>query len=99
AIDQFLKHRLYSNKSVLLNATFEQPGDVVFKHACALGCEGIVSKRLGSRHRSGRCRDWLQVQEPSGAGGEAGGGRGLGKETNVTDEAPADLVDVFYADL
>jgi hypothetical protein len=23
----------------------------------------------------------------------------LGKETNVTDEAPADLVDVFYADL
>src|SRR5262249_28523708 len=24
-----------------------------FKHACALGCEGIVSKRLGSRYRSG----------------------------------------------
>ena len=32
---------------LVFNATFEEPGDVVFKHACALGCEGIVSKRLG----------------------------------------------------
>jgi bifunctional non-homologous end joining protein LigD len=24
-------------------------GDVVFRHACQLGLEGIVSKRLGSR--------------------------------------------------
>jgi ATP-dependent DNA ligase len=22
-------------------------GSTIFKHACALGCEGIVSKRLG----------------------------------------------------
>jgi len=28
---------------------------MVFKHACALGCEGIVSKRLGSRYRSVHC--------------------------------------------
>jgi hypothetical protein len=26
---------------------------VVFAHACALGYEGIVSKRLGSRYRPG----------------------------------------------
>src|SRR5712671_1903921 len=26
-------------------------GVTVFAHACALGCEGIVSKRLGSRYR------------------------------------------------
>jgi hypothetical protein len=26
----------------------------IFQHACQLGCEGIVSKRLGSRYRSGR---------------------------------------------
>jgi ATP-dependent DNA ligase len=25
----------------------------VFEHACKMGLEGIVSKRLGSRHRSG----------------------------------------------
>ena len=37
---------------IMLNATFEESGDMVFKHACALGCEGVVSKRLGSRYRS-----------------------------------------------
>jgi bifunctional non-homologous end joining protein LigD len=47
----------------VINATFEQP--VVFKHACALGCEGIVSKRLGSRYRSGRSRDWLKLKNPN----------------------------------
>jgi hypothetical protein len=50
---------------LVLNATFEQPGDVVFEHACALGCEGIVSKRLGSRYRSGRTRDWLKFKNPA----------------------------------
>jgi bifunctional non-homologous end joining protein LigD len=50
---------------LVLNATFVEPGDVVFKHACALGCEGIVSKRLGSRYRSGRTRDWLKVKNPA----------------------------------
>ena len=29
-------------------------GAVIYKHACALGCEGIVSKRLGSPYRAGR---------------------------------------------
>src|SRR5215813_14769674 len=31
-------------------------GDVVYRHACRLGCEGIVSKRLGSPYVSGRSR-------------------------------------------
>jgi ATP-dependent DNA ligase len=50
---------------LVLNATFDEPGDVVFKHACALGCEGIVSKRLGSRYHSGRSRDWLKFKNPT----------------------------------
>ena len=29
-------------------------GQTVFQHACKMGLEGIVSKRLGSRYRSGR---------------------------------------------
>jgi len=29
-----------------------------------LGCEGIVSKRLGSRYVSGRTRDWLKFKTP-----------------------------------
>jgi ATP-dependent DNA ligase len=32
--------------------------------ACALGCEGIVSKRLGSLYRSGRVNDWLKIKNP-----------------------------------
>ena len=31
---------------------------------CKLGLEGIVSKRLGSRYRSGRTSDWLKFKNP-----------------------------------
>ena len=40
-------------------------GVTVFQHACQLGCEGIVSKRLGSRYRSGRSPDWLKFKNPA----------------------------------
>jgi bifunctional non-homologous end joining protein LigD len=36
----------------------------VFKYACKLGCEGIVSKRLGSPYRSGRVDHWIKVKNP-----------------------------------
>jgi bifunctional non-homologous end joining protein LigD len=39
---------------IVLNEVFEGDGDVLFAHACKLGCESIVSKRLGSLYRSGR---------------------------------------------
>ena len=34
-------------------------------HAYALGCEGIVSKRLGSPYRSGRVDHWLKIKNPA----------------------------------
>ena len=37
----------------------------VFQHACKLFSEGIVSKRLGSRYRSGRSPDWLKFKNPA----------------------------------
>ena len=40
-------------------------GAVVFQHACEMGLEGIVSKRLGSRYRSGRSPDWLKFKNPA----------------------------------
>jgi ATP-dependent DNA ligase len=43
-----------------LNEHIAEPGDVVFRHACKMGLEGIVSKRLGSSYRSGRSHDWLR---------------------------------------
>jgi ATP-dependent DNA ligase len=33
-----------------------QDGELVFRHACKMGLEGIVSKQLGSIYRSGRWR-------------------------------------------
>ena len=41
-------------------------GKIVFKNSCKLGCEGIVSKRLGSHYRSGRVKHWLKVKNPMG---------------------------------
>jgi bifunctional non-homologous end joining protein LigD len=48
-----------------LNEHIAEPGDVVFRHACKLGLEGIVLKRLGSRYRSGRSNDWLKMKNPN----------------------------------
>jgi bifunctional non-homologous end joining protein LigD len=50
---------------IVLNEFFEGDGDILFEHACKLGCEGIVSKRLGSRYRSGRSKHWLKVKNPN----------------------------------
>ena len=35
------------------------------RHACKIGLEGIVSKRFGSRYRSGRSPDWLKFKNPA----------------------------------
>jgi bifunctional non-homologous end joining protein LigD len=40
-------------------------GETVFRHACKMGLEDIVSKRLGSRYRSGRSPDWLKFKNPA----------------------------------
>ena len=49
---------------IQFNQHLAHPGDVVFRHACKMGLEGIVSKRLGSIYRSGRCKDWLKFKNP-----------------------------------
>jgi bifunctional non-homologous end joining protein LigD len=49
---------------IVLNEHYDGDGDIVFEHACKLGCEGIVSKRLGSPYRSGRSPHWLKIKNP-----------------------------------
>jgi bifunctional non-homologous end joining protein LigD len=49
---------------VAFNQHFAGDGSAIFRHACALGCEGIVSKRLGSHYRSGRVDHWLKIKNP-----------------------------------
>jgi bifunctional non-homologous end joining protein LigD len=54
-----------SRPGVRLNEHLEHDcGLTVFQHACKMGLEGIVSKRLGSRYRSGRSPDWLKFKNP-----------------------------------
>jgi bifunctional non-homologous end joining protein LigD len=53
-----------SRLSIVLNEHYEEDGAIVFREACKLGCEGIVSKRLGSPYRSGRSAHWVKVKNP-----------------------------------
>ena len=42
-----------------------EDGEMVFRHACKIGLEGIVSKRKDSPYRSGRSQDWLKSKNPA----------------------------------
>ncbi len=53
-----------SHLNIVLNKHYEEDGAIVFREACRLGCEGIVSKRLGSPYRSGRSKDWIKIKNP-----------------------------------
>jgi bifunctional non-homologous end joining protein LigD len=53
-----------SRLSIVLNEHYEEDGAIVFREACRLGCEGIVSKRHGSPYRSGRSPRWVKVKNP-----------------------------------
>ena len=39
-------------------------GEVMFRHACSLGLEGIISKRRDAPYQSGRSKTWLKVKNP-----------------------------------
>jgi bifunctional non-homologous end joining protein LigD len=66
---------------VHLSDHVEAEGPIVFRHACALSVEGVVSKRKGSLYRSGRTPDWVKCKNPASpaakrdAEGSIGGGR------------------------
>ena len=54
----------HPHDGIALNQHYTGDGAIIFKHACALGCEGIVSKRLGL-YRSGRADCWVKVKNPA----------------------------------
>jgi ATP-dependent DNA ligase len=53
------------HEGIALNRHYDGDDTVIYKRACALGCEGIVSKRLGSTYCSGRVNDWLKIKNPA----------------------------------
>jgi ATP-dependent DNA ligase len=49
----------------VLNVHHTGDGAIIYKHVCALGCEGIVLKRLGSSYRPGSADCWIKVKSPA----------------------------------
>jgi bifunctional non-homologous end joining protein LigD len=49
---------------IVLSDHTDDDGATIFRHACKLGLEGIVSKRLSAPYRSGPSRDWLKIKNP-----------------------------------
>jgi bifunctional non-homologous end joining protein LigD len=62
ALARLLRH---SQGGIVFNEHIAEEGPVVFAHACTLGAEGIVSKRLDSPYRSGPCSTWIKVRNPA----------------------------------
>jgi ATP-dependent DNA ligase len=50
-----------------LNEHHDGDGPAMFAQACAMGLEGIVSKRRGSRYQSGRSQHWVKAKNPESA--------------------------------
>jgi bifunctional non-homologous end joining protein LigD len=50
--------------SIQFSKAQQAAGATVFAHVCKLGLEGIVSKRVLSRYRSGTSRNWLKCLNP-----------------------------------
>ncbi len=50
---------------ILLNEHVAGDGPIVFAHACGLGAEGIVSKKVDGTYRSGPGSVWIKVRNPA----------------------------------
>jgi len=48
----------------VLTQHIDGDGALIFKHACLIRCEGIVSKRRDLPYRSGRVKGWLKIKNP-----------------------------------
>jgi bifunctional non-homologous end joining protein LigD len=49
---------------IVLSDHTHDDGATIFRQACCMGLEGIVSKRLSAPYRSGPSRDWIKVKNP-----------------------------------
>jgi ATP-dependent DNA ligase len=54
-----------TDAGILRNEHVAEDGPTVFAHACRLGAEGIVSKKVDGTYRSGPCPVWIKVRNPA----------------------------------
>jgi bifunctional non-homologous end joining protein LigD len=55
-----LLKKILAETDVQFSESFEVDGREMFKHACEIGLEGVVSKVRDSRYLSGRSNDWVK---------------------------------------
>jgi ATP dependent DNA ligase domain len=56
-----LLRKLVATTEILFSESFETDGAAMFKQACKMGLEGVVSKIRDGRYISGRGKDWVKV--------------------------------------
>jgi ATP-dependent DNA ligase len=56
--------RIRRQVGIVLSEHTADDGATIFLHACKMGLEGIVSKRLSAPYRSGPSRDWIKAKNP-----------------------------------
>jgi bifunctional non-homologous end joining protein LigD len=54
-------------RAIQFNEHLTGDGQTVFDHVCRMGLEGIVSKRVDARYRSGMSTTWLKAKNPESA--------------------------------
>jgi bifunctional non-homologous end joining protein LigD len=59
-----LRLMLIHPESIRFSDGTEGDGELVFRQACSMGLEGIVSKRRDSSYESGRTKTWLKIKNP-----------------------------------
>jgi len=62
ALERVLRN---AGEGIRLSEHLDGDGPAMFHHACAMGLEGIVSKRRDRPYRSGRSPDWIKVKNPN----------------------------------
>ncbi|MBL0375425.1 DNA ligase D [Rhizobium sp. KVB221] len=55
-----LRGLLRGGSNLRFSEHYDDPGPVVFEHACRLSLEGIISKLAEAPYRHGRSKDWLK---------------------------------------
>jgi bifunctional non-homologous end joining protein LigD len=55
-----LLHKIIVETDIQFSESFEVDGQEMYKHACKIGLEGVVSKVRDSRYASGRVNEWVK---------------------------------------
>jgi bifunctional non-homologous end joining protein LigD len=60
-----LEKILARTQGIRFSEHLDGDGETIFEQACKMGLEGIVSKRRDFHYRSGRCKSWVKIKNPT----------------------------------